>query len=398
MNKPNLPIDKCTACGACVSTCNKDALNLSPNEEGFYAPICDETKCVGCLQCESVCHILNAFYPKVMCSSVNAFMLKAKDIDVVKSSSSGGLFSLLANYVIKKAGNVYGAAYDYEKEILKCSSVQECSLNALKKAKYVESFMGNIFRNISQDLLNDKIVLFCGTPCQCRGLRFYVQKKKLPTQKLLIVRFICHGVPSNQFLTDYIHWMEQKYKSNISYIDFRPKNFGWRIQSIEIKFKNGKVYKAPYNQDFYFSCFFNNNDLRNSCYDCSFDKEDFPDLTIGDFWGIHFFRPENKDQEGISVVLAHNEKGKSFLENISGECIIERLPTTAIEYLFKERDYNNAKIRRDIFMKSVAIKGYMPAALDLFGNVIRLNQIRWKLSKFKQLLKKQLKDKKNETV
>ena len=374
----------CTACGACVSICNKDALHLLTNKEGFYIPSCDETRCIGCKQCESVCHILNASYPKVSQPSVNAFMLKAKEREVVRSSSSGGIFSLLANYVTRNAGYVYGAVYDYEKEILKCSSSREYSLDALKKSKYVESFMGNVFKEISQNLLNDKLVFFCGTPCQCRGLRSYVQKKKIPTQNLLMVRFICHGVPSNQFLTDYKHWMELKYRSKIVRIDFRPKNFGWRTQSIEIEFENGKVYRSPYNQDFYFSCFFQNNDLRNSCYECSFDKEDFVDLTIGDFWGIHFYRPENNDQEGISVALVHNEKGMSFLENISGECSIERLPTSAIEYLFKVRDYSKAKIRRNIFMQSVGVKGYMQAALDMFGGEIRRNKFRWMLSKIKQ--------------
>lgn len=387
MLKPNLPLDKCTACGACVSVCNKDAIQLASDEEGFYTPVCDESKCIGCKLCESVCHVLNSTYQRIGPSDVDAFMLKANDKEIVKKSSSGGAFSLLADYVLDNGGCVYGAAYDYEKEMLTCSSTQDCSLDALKKSKYVESFMGNTFRKIGQNLKENKLVLFCGSPCQCRGLLSYMRFKKLSNKNLLIVRFICHGVPSNKFLTDYKHWMENKKKSSVVEFDFRPKNFGWRQQSMRLVFENGSVYTQPNISDPYLTCFYKSVNLRKSCYECSFDKEDCVDLTIGDFWGVKSYCPENKDQEGISVVLAHNEKGLAYLDKILDKCSLDHLPSSAVKYIFNDCDYSKDIKKRKVFMQSVAKKGYMPTVLDSYGGLMRKNKIRW----FWRQLKKKIK-------
>ena len=377
MLNPNLPLDKCTACGACVSVCSKDAIQLVSDEEGFYIPVCDESKCIGCKLCESVCHVLNSTHPRVDPSYVDAFMLKANDKELVKKSSSGGAYSLLANYVLDNGGCVYGAAYDYKGEVLTCSSTQECSLDVLRKSKYVESFMGNTFRKIGRNLKENRLVLFCGTPCQCRGLLSYIHLKKLSNKNLLIVRFICHGVPSNKFLTDYKHWMENKNKSKVVEFDFRPKNFGWRQQSMRLIFENGTVYTQPNISDLYLTCFYKSVNLRKSCYECSFDKEDYADLTIGDFWGIKSYCPNNKDQEGISVVLAHNEKGLACLDNLLDKCSLERLPSHAVKYIFNDFDDSKDIEKRRVFMQSVIKKGYMSAALDSFGSLMRKNKIRW---------------------
>ena len=386
MPKPNLPLDFCTACGACVSVCNRDALRLDSDEEGFYIPLCDELKCVGCKRCEAACHVLNADYPRTDSSLVEAFMLKAKDKNIVKTSSSGGVFSLLANDVIKKGGVVYGAAYDYENEVLKSSSTKECSLDALKKSKYVESYMGKTFKKIGLDLKENRFVLFCGTPCQCRGLRSYIKCMKLSSQNLLIVRFICHGVPSNRFLIEYKHWMEEKRKSKIVAIDFRPKTYGWSTQSMKLDFENGNVYTQPHILDPYLTSFYEGVNLRKACYSCSYEKENFADLTIGDFWGIHFYRPEKKEQDGLSVVLLHTEKGKYFLDEIKEYCLIERLTSSAIEYLFRD-DYSKKRSKRDSFMKDVLENGYMPTVLNYFAFQMQKNKFRWFLSRLKHFVK-----------
>jgi len=377
MTCPNLPLESCTACGACVSICRKDALKLIPDEEGFFQPSCDESRCVGCRQCESVCHVLTADYPQTASMTNKAFMLKANNKDLLKKSSSGGAFSLLADCILTNGGCVYGAAYDYEQEILKCSSTIERTLDELRKSKYVESYMGNIFRDIAQNIKKEKYVLFCGTPCQCRGLQSYIRKTKLSSDRLLIVRFICHGVPSNRCLTEYKYWMEAKKNAKIIGIDFRPKIKGWRQQFMKFDFENGKSCTIPNICDPYLICFYKSMNLRKSCYKCSFVKEDFCDLTVGDFWGIDAYRPENNDQEGVSVVLAHSKKGLMFIERISNECNIETLPASAVEYIFKECDFSETKKQRDAFMSDVTQKGFMPIALRKYRRMIFENRIRW---------------------
>ena len=88
------------------------------------------------------------------------------------------------------------------------------------------------------------------------------------------------------------------------------------------------------------------------------------DVTIGDFWGIHMYRPENKDQDGISLVMVHSEVGRGILEAIKPYCDCEELPASAIEYIYRE-----ANDRKDYFNKSKSNKarvreiGYMPFAI-----------------------------------
>ena len=377
MSYPNLPLDLCTACGACVSICNRNALRLISDENGFFQPSCDEAKCIGCRQCESVCHVLTANHPQTNCLMVDAFMLKANDKELLKKSSSGGAFSLLANSVLDDGGCVYGAAYDYDNEMLRCFSTLSKSLEELRKSKYVESYMGNTFCDVASNLRDGKSVLFCGTPCQCRGLKSYIRKMRLDDGKLIVARFVCHGVPSNKCLSDYKHWMETKKNSKIIGIDFRPKIKGWRQQFLKFDFENGKSCAVPNICDPYLICFYNSLNLRKSCYKCVFVKEDFCDLTIGDFWGIDAYRPELNDQEGISIVLAHSKKGLNCVNNISNMCSLEPLPSSAIEYLFKENDYSKIKVQRDVFMDQVAQNGFMPVVLKKYGRLIRRNKIRW---------------------
>ena len=232
--------DTCTGCGACVSTCPKHALTLSYDREGFYYPQIDIDKCVNCHVCENSCHVLNAQVPASPSLNFKAYMIKAKDKDVVRKSSSGGAFTLLANIILEDGGIVYGARYNYDKERLEHCSSDKCSMDELRKSKYIESFLGETFKDVREQLLTGRKVLFCGTPCQIEGLHYYLETKKTDTSNLLLVRFICHGVPANQFFTEYKHYEEKKHKSKMISFDFRPKTNGWRSSDWKMTFANGR--------------------------------------------------------------------------------------------------------------------------------------------------------------
>ena len=238
--------ETCTGCGACVSVCAKNALILKYNEEGFYYPQLDTGKCVDCKLCEKVCHVLNNKVPEKPSRNYEAYMLKAKDKNIVQRSSSGGVFSLLANEIIKQNGVVYGACYNFEKERLEHVSSDDCSLEELRKSKYIESYTGDIFKYVRQRLVEGRKVLFCGTPCQIEGLHKYLEVKRVATTNLLLVRFVCHGVPSNRFFTEYKHYEERKVDSKMISFDFRPKERGWRNSDWKMNFANGKEETGRY--------------------------------------------------------------------------------------------------------------------------------------------------------
>ena len=363
-----LQIDElCTGCGACVSSCPKKALSLEYNAEGFYYPKVNKALCVDCNLCEKVCHALNAEKKEdIISRDYTPYMLKAKSKDLVYKSSSGGIFSLLSDDVLSNGGVVYGARYNYNAECLEHCSTDHCDISELRKSKYIESYTGDIFKDVREQLLKSRKVLFCGTPCQIEGLNTFLKKRKVPTDNLLLVRFICHGVPSNKFFTEYKHWIEKKVKSKIVRLDFRPKTEGWRKSNLLLEFSNGKIIDEPhtYNYYYYYYYFQKNYLLRKSCYKCKRINYEVGDITIGDFWGIYKYAPQNNDQDGISLALFHTQKGLDVLNKISSNCEFEELPLSAVDYIYKDSSWRESCLQyRQQMMDDVLKNGYMPSVI-----------------------------------
>ena len=356
---------KCTGCGACVSNCPKKALSLQYNEEGFYHPSVNEELCINCGACEKVCHALNSVQPDTPSRNFTAYMVKSNDASIVAKSSSGGAFSLLADKVLKEGGVVWGARYNFDKERLEHCSTDDCSLDELRNSTYIESYMGDSFSKVRRQLQEGRKVMFVGTPCQVEGLTTFLSARKVDTNNLLLVRFVCHGVPSNKFFTEYKHYEETKRRSKMICFDFRPKTRGWRNSDWQMWFANGHEEHNPYYYYYYYYYFQLNNLLRSSCYSCHRVFHEKADITIADFWGIHTYRPENKDQDGISVALTHTQKGRNAISEIKGECSIEEIPSTAIDYIYKEAESRQGDVvQRQKTMKKVLQSGYMSVAKE----------------------------------
>ena len=377
----------CTGCGACASICPKEALTIKYNDEGFYYPHLNQDLCIDCKSCEKVCHVLNLEIPEQPSRQYDVFMCKSHDKDLVMKSSSGGIFSTLAEYILKKGGVVYGARYNFDKEQLEHCSTDECSIDELRKSKYIESYTGDILKKVGDNLKTGRMVLFCGTPCQIAGLSSYLNKKKISTENLVRVRFICHGVPSNKFFTEYKHFEEKRYGAKMTCFDFRPKTSGWASSDWLMEFANGKSNRGNYMHYYYYYYYYyfqKNYALRESCYQCEHLKHETTDFTIADFWGVVYYKPELKEKEGLSLVLTHTPKANSLLSEIRNTCEVEQLPLSATDYIYKDAPEKAMLLEgRNIMMKKVLQYGYMKVAKDTLRTEIIKNKIHTFLSNIK---------------
>lgn len=351
--------EQCTACGACVSVCPKDALTLEPDQHfGFYYPEVNQEKCVECHLCEKTCHVLSGI--KGEFTERKPYMLKAKDKELLKQSSSGGAFSLLAEKVLKEGGIVYGAAYDYDQEQLVETSTDVVTIDELRKSKYIESYCGNIFKDVEAKLREGRKVMFCGTPCQIKGLSHYLVQRKCSTDQILLVQFLCHGVPANMFFTEFKHWLEKRCKGKITAMDFRSKKYGWRTPYYYYYYGTGRN-TVRGDSTYYMSAFFKYYMLRNSCYGCTIFDQGYADITIADFWGLFRYDPQNKDNEGLSLLIAHNDKGQKSVEELKNVSVFAELPLSAIDYTRKPHRHVQESLEKKRMMeREIAQQGYMP--------------------------------------
>lgn len=313
--------DECCACGACMNICPRDAIEMKENDFGFNYPMINYDKCISCKLCKKVCNYQNS--PKVN-QSIDAYVAISKNTDILKSAS-GGAFASIAKEVIINNGIVYGASMEFKESQVIVKHIGINSINELYKlqgSKYVQSEIGNIFRDVKYNLENSKLVLFSGTPCQIDGLNGYLNKQY---DNLLTIDIICHGVPSNKMFDDYIKILEGKLKRKIKGYYFRDKQSGWGLNGkIELCSSSGK-YKNKYFEYWessYYELFLNSDIYRENCYSCKYASLNRPgDITLGDFWGIEKEHQDLLDgtkdtiniKNGVSGVIVNTKKGERYL-------------------------------------------------------------------------------------
>ena len=236
----------CMGCHGCYNICPKSCITMESDSEGFWYPKVDEDKCIECGLCEKVCPIINPI--KEMDYRIIAFACKNKDNEVRKLSSSGGVFSLLCNYVISKNGVVFGAAFDKEFNVrhMFAETLEECE--KFRGSKYVQSKIGDTYIEAKKFLDKGRLVLFSGTPCQISGLESFLMKKY---ENLIMVDIACHGVPSPLVYKNYIKLLEEKNKSHMNSLSFRDKSTGWSKYSIKVDFNNGMNFKERGSDNIY---------------------------------------------------------------------------------------------------------------------------------------------------
>jgi coenzyme F420-reducing hydrogenase beta subunit len=319
----------CCGCTACKNICPTHAINMRTDKEGFFYPDINEDLCIGCNLCIDVCPMKNEVMIQEHFEIPEVYAVKHVSDSVRMSSSSGGAYTAISDFVIEdKNGICYGAAFDEEFNVKHKEAINTSERNKFRGSKYVQSDLGNVFYQIKQNLISEKLVLFTGTPCQTAGLANYLKLSKVDVSNLILNDIICHGTPSPKIWKDYINFIEEKNKSKIKNYTFRFKEKGWRGYNIKVEFENNYVKVNTKDILKYVKLFNSNLILRPSCYHCKFSNLNrSADLTIGDFWGIEKSIPEFEDTKGVSLVLVNTKRGKDIFEQIKNNFIYKQSNT-----------------------------------------------------------------------
>lgn len=302
----------CCGCYSCVQRCPRQCITMTQDEEGFFYPHVDHTTCINCGLCEKVCPTL---LPRQEHNVINTFAAKNHNEVIRKESSSGGIFTILAETIINEGGVVFGASWDQDNSVEHSYSESIDGLKAFRSSKYVQSNIKNSYKQVEVFLKSGRKVLFSGTPCQVAGLKAFLRSEY---DNLIMVECVCHGVPSPGL------W--QKYLSEVSNgrtvieINHRDKHTGWENYSVVIKFSDGSEIAQAHDENPWTRAFIKNITLRPSCYSCAYKGvNSVADITIGDLWGADKLLPEQHDNLGHTLVIIHTIKARDMVRNV--ECV-----------------------------------------------------------------------------
>ena len=306
--------EKCSGCHACANSCPKNCIQMISDEEGFWYPQVNKEKCIDCGLCEKVCPIMHKWEPNENSKTTAMAAINLND-EVRLKSSSGGIFTLIAEEIINQGGVVFGACFaDDFKSVHHICVDNIDDLEKLRGSKYVQSKIGDTYKLAKDFLDSGRKVLFTGTPCQIGGLYSYLRK---PYDSLCTQDIICHGVPSPMVWEKYVEEREKKAVSTTQRMFFRHKKYGWKTYSVLFEFSNNTEYVKKYHEDLFMKAFLNDLCLRPSCYYCSFKSlKRQADITLADFWGIQNVLSEMDDDKGTSLIIIHSDTGQMLFDSI----------------------------------------------------------------------------------
>jgi coenzyme F420-reducing hydrogenase beta subunit len=309
---------QCCGCASCAQVCPKHCITMQAGDEGFLYPQIDQERCVHCGLCEASCPVLNV-QPEAE-GRPQAYAAYSKNEEQRQRSSSGGIFSLLAEQTLNAGGVVIGAEMAED-----CRSVRHVAIESkdelyrLQGSKYLQSEIGTTYAQAKQYLAEGQKVLFSGTPCQIEGLRSYLKKDDA---NLLCVDLICHGAPSPKLWAKYVADREKHAGAQAQRTFFRYKKYGWKTYAVLLEFSNNTAYEQMLQKDLYMQMFLQNLCLRPSCYQCQFKKmHRVSDITLADFWGCQSVCPEMDDDKGLSAVMVHSEKGQKAIDALQDQAV-----------------------------------------------------------------------------
>lgn len=362
----------CYGCFACVNSCPQKCIEMKMDVDGFFYPIVDELRCINCGVCDNKCVSNSSIYKKT--EIANAYAAYSRTDSIIRNSSSGGIFSELADYILRQGGTVFGASFDSEWNVVHISISSFSEIGKLQGSKYIQSDMKMVYEQVKTLLNEGKKILFVSTPCQIAGLSSYLSKKY---ENLYLIDLVCHGVSSQKFWSMYLSEFK---KRGINSISFRNKDFGWKNYNIKIKFCDGKVYQSTPEEDYFMKAFTGNLNLRPSCYKCKF-KGSYrdSDLTLADFWGVEKLNLKIANGNGTSLVIVNSMKGMHLLNDIRMNVELEEVSIDeAIKYNDAYVQPTIEPVNREEFMDYVRTGSYSKLKHKYLHDSVRVRLYRLK--------------------
>ena len=350
----------CMACSACINTCSQEALAFQEDVWGYYRSHVNYDRCVDCGHCEVVCPALHLPH-KTNEENPTCYATIATDGKILNDSSSGGMFTLLAERIFQLNGFVVGATWTETFAVKHVIIKGTSELSKLQKSKYLQSYLGDVFKEIKEKLEQNFPLLFTGTPCQVAGLKAYLGKEY---EHLLLVDILCSHAPSQLFFRKYLR---EAFPQGVKKYEFRHKKYGWDCITIKVTTMDGEtIIRRGAGEDDWQRIFHDHTMCAIHCETCKYQKiPRYGDLTLGDFWGIEKRDQEMDTKQGVSVVLCNNDKGRAFLESIPGECL-KLKKEVPLQWLGgngyainNSKNYSSPK--RDIFYREIQTKSFSKA-------------------------------------
>lgn len=354
---------KCCGCHACAQACPKQCIRMEMDYEGFLYPIVNKDICIDCGLCEKVCPLLD----KVSTENFETpliYAAYAKDESLRMRSTSGGVATMLANYMYREGAYICGAVYTDDFKVELIVTRKEEDLKRIQTSKYIQATVGNTYKKIKTLLDKGEKVFICSTPCQIAGLKKYLRKDY---DNLFTCDLICKGVPPHKVLKSYVSSMERKQKARCVEVWSKYKNdkLPWGRLGSKYSFANGKSIFTTGGTDMFMRLFLHTGFVvRPSCMECSFKGlPRHSDISIGDFWGIENYSEMDRPK-GISVLMVNNDgKGRKLFEAIEQDMIVER-------HGIDEATFNNPQIMKPYDPQmgfSVEIRKRFFEELDKYG-------------------------------
>lgn len=340
----------CYGCYACNEICHNNAISMIEDKEGFEYPKIDKSLCDNCKSCRNVCIYRNEYLiEKSHPNNQKIYVGYNRDLDIRLTSSSGGIFNLIAEHMIENDYYVVGASYDENMDLKHVISSNKYEVKNFSGFKDVRVDIWNIFPKIKNILDKGDKLVFSGVSCQISGLKSFLEETKTNCENLVLIEILCQSNSSPKVFKKYIEYLEKKYNSNI--IDFKFKdtsNSG--KHSLFVEFENGEFIRKSLKKNEYMVALNSGLLSRPSCFDCIYNCGKFiGDLTIGSYSGVGELYSKKDVKKGVSTLIVNNDKGNKIFNTISDK-LIYRGPILSLNQNYKNK-MNLKRKRYELFDK-----------------------------------------------